>query len=100
VGSVTHQSVKDGPDRSKDLLGWVSWGRSHGLHSQYHAIVYSDRALTVYQLLREVRPVMIPEMAPRPMGRPTIASVLVPSVQDRRRTCEDRVPCNIEEEVR
>jgi hypothetical protein len=27
--------------------------------------------LTVYQLLREVRPVMMPLMAPRPMGRPT-----------------------------
>jgi hypothetical protein len=100
VGSVTHQSVKDGPDRSKDLLGWVSWGRRHGLHSQYRAFIYSDRALTVYQLLREVRPVMIPEMAPRPMGRPTFALALDSSVQDRRRTCEDRVPCNIEEEVR
>jgi hypothetical protein len=27
--------------------------------------------LTVYQLLREVLPVMIPETAPRPMGSPT-----------------------------
>jgi hypothetical protein len=32
----------------------------------------SSWKLTVYQLLREVLPVMIPEMAPRPMGRPTL----------------------------
>lgn len=34
MGSVTHQSVEDGPDGSKDLLRRVSWGWSHGLDSQ------------------------------------------------------------------
>lgn len=95
---VPHKTVQDGPDlisaastmeaidgsddrernthRSKDLSRWVSRGRRHGLgvsasiDTQPHL-----RRLTVNQLLLEVFPVMIPLMAPKPMGRPTEVEV-------------------------
>lgn len=68
--------------------------------------------LTKYHLSRELCPVMKPEMAPRPMGRPTerIISIPVRSIphwaearvearQAERRTGEDRVASNVEEDL-
>jgi hypothetical protein len=50
----------------------------------------------VNQLLREVLPVMIPLMAPRPMGSPTRPLALDGSC-GKLRTGEDGVPSDIEE---
>jgi hypothetical protein len=56
---------------------------------------------TVNQLLREVLPVIIPLMAPRPIGRPTVTSERKQATSYRSRLAgQNRVPSHIEEYVR
>lgn len=83
---VTHQTVKDGPDLNvsvglnddvarltgpKTCLGGFPGGGDMvcPISTELSRVYLS---LTVYQLLREVLPVMIPLMAPSPIGRPTM----------------------------